>query len=197
MADYTTVNELKTYLHITGSGDDTLLGDLVTRASRMLDDHCGRWFVAQGETRYYDAIGPHITGRLLLFDADLLSLTSLTNGDGSNISLDDVILRPVNWPPYFGVALKQSSGLSWTYTTDPEAAIQVEGQWGYSSVAPEPIEQAALRLAAWLYRQRDTGAETGEVQVTERGVSVAPARLPRDVLDLIGPYVRVRIAAVG
>ena len=51
MADYTTVNELKTYLHIAGSGDDTLLGDLVTRASRMLDDHCGRWLVAQNETR--------------------------------------------------------------------------------------------------------------------------------------------------
>jgi hypothetical protein len=197
MADYTTVNDLKTYLHVTGSGDDTLLGDLVTRASRMLDDHCGRWFVAQNETRKYDAVGAHITGKLLLLDADLLSLTSLTNGDGSEISLDDVILRPVNWPPYFGVALKQSSGLSWTYSTDPEAAIEVEGQWGYSETAPEPIEQAALRLAAWLYRQRDTGAETGEVQVTERGVSVAPARLPRDVLDLIGPYVRVRIMAVG
>ncbi len=197
MADYTTVNELKTYLHITGSGDDTLLGDLVTRASRMLDDHCGRWFVAQEETRRYDAVGSHITGKLLLFDADLLSLTSLTNGDGSSISLDDVILRPVNWQPYFGVALKQSSGLSWAYTTDPEAAIEVEGEWGYSETAPEPIQQAALRLAAWLYRQRDTGAETGEVQVTDRGVSIAPARLPRDVLDLIGPYVRVRIAAVG
>lgn len=197
MADYTTVNEVKTYLHITGSGDDDLLADLVTRASRLIDDHCGRRFVAENQTRYYDAVGSHISGNLLLLDADLLSITTLTNGDGSVIDSDDYILRPINWPPYFGIALKVSGNVFWTYTGDPEGAISVVGSWGYSQTPPEPVVHATVRLAAWLYRQRDTGAEPTQIEVTERGVSVAPARLPRDVLDLLGPYVRLRISIVG
>jgi hypothetical protein len=194
MTDYTTVSEVKTYLHISGAGDDALLGDLVTRASRIIDQHCGRWFYADTQTRSYDAVGSHITGRLLLLDADLLALTTLVNGDGTTIDNDDVILRPINWPPYFGIALRTSSNLRWAYTDDPEGAISVTGSWGYSQTPPEPVAHAAVRLAAWLYRQRDTGVDSAQVEVTERGVSIAPARLPRDVLELIAPYVRVRIS---
>ncbi len=195
MTDYTTVGAVKAYLRISGSGDDALLGELVTRASRLIDDHCGRWFSSEPQTRYYDAVGSHITGRLLFLDADLLSVTTLTNGDGTVIPSDDYILRPVNWPPYFGISLKASSNQYWTYSDDPEGAISVAGNWGYSSTPPEPIVHAAVRLATWLYRQRDTGGEGAQVEVTERGVSVAPARLPRDVLDLLGPYVRLRLWA--
>lgn len=193
MDDYTTVSALKNYLHISGSADDALLGDLVTRASRLIDDHCGRWFVTRDETRLYDAVGGHIAGHLLLLDADLYSVTAITNGDGTSIDPADVLLRPINWPPYFGIALKQSSGIRWGYTGDPEGAISIEGAWGYSATAPEPVVHAALRLAAWLYRQRDTGGEGTQIEVTSQGVAVAPPRLPRDVIDLLGPYVRLRI----
>jgi hypothetical protein len=197
MTDYTTTSAVKTYLHIGGSADDALIGALITRASRLIDDHCGRWFSAETQMRYYDAVGAHIVGNLLLLDADLLTITTLTNGDGSEIDSEDYLLRPINWPPYFGIALKAGSGLRWTYSGDPAGAISVAGTWGYSATPPAPVEHAATRLAAWLYRQRDTGVESGQVQVTERGVSVAPARLPRDVLDLLGPYVRIRISAVA
>lgn len=197
MADYTTTAEVKTYLHISGTGDDSLIGDLVTRASRMIDAYCGRWFYARTETRKYDAVGHHITGRLLLLDADLLTITTLKNGDGSTINAADIILRPVNMEPYFGISLRQSSGLSWTYDDDSQACIEVAGTWGYSATTPQVIAHAVVRLAAWLYRQRDSGMDSGQVEVTERGVSVAPARLPRDVAELLAPYVRVRIVAEG
>jgi hypothetical protein len=197
MTDYTTLSAVKTYLHISGTAHDTLLTELITRASRLVDDHCGRWFGTQVQTRYFDAIGSHISGRLLLFDTDLYSLTSITNGDGVVITPDQVILRPINWPPYFGLALKQGSGLRWGYISDPEGAISVTGAWGYSPTIPEPIVHAAIRLTSWLYRQRDTGGEGAQIEMTDRGVAVAPARLPRDVLDLIGPYVRLRIKVLG
>ncbi len=193
MADYTTVSAMKTYLHITGSAHDSLLADLVTRASRLIDDHCGRWFVPRAETRSFDAVGPHISGRLLLLDADLLSVTSVVNGDGTTISASDYLLRPLNWPPYFGIALKQSSGVRWTYTGDPEGAIHITGSWGYSETVPEVITQATMRLAAWLYRQRDTGGEGTQVEVTDRGVAIAPPRLPLDVTQMLAPYIRLRI----
>jgi hypothetical protein len=193
MGDYTTLSALKTYLSITSTAHDALLTDLVTRASRLIDDHTGRWFEGRSETRYYDAIGQHISGRLLLFDADLYSLTSILNGDGQTITPDDMVLRPVNWPPYFGVSLKQGSGFRWGYLDSPEGAISVTGSWGYAATPPEPIKQAAVRLAAWLYRQRDTGGDGDEVSVSEQGVAFAPTRLPHDVRSMLGPYMRLRI----
>jgi hypothetical protein len=195
MADYTTTAEVKTYLRITSSADDTLIGTLVTRASALIDDACGRWFTAQTATRKYDAVGNHITGRLLLVDADLLTVSTLTNGDGSNIATSDIILRPINWPPYFGIALKASSNLNWTYQTDPAGAISVTGTWGYAATPPAAIAQASVRLAAWLYRQRDTGAElSAEPLISERGTVRPPSRLPRDVEDMISPFVRLKIS---
>lgn len=191
--DYTNVTALKVYLHISGSADDALLADLVTRASRLIDEHCGRRFYPTTTTRTFDANGPQVHNRMLLLDEDLLSVTTLTNGDGDVIAADDYMLRPLNWEPYFAIVLKQSSGKRWTYVNDPEGAIRVEGVWGYTNAVPETIKQAALRLAAWLYRQRDTGVELLQVEVNEQGQAASPPRLPRDVHDMLGPFIRVKL----
>ena len=202
MTDYTTTGAVKAYLRVSGAGDDALLAELVTRASGLIDTHCGRWFSARTETRRYDASGPHITGRLLLLDADLLSVTAITNGDGTAITPAQIILRPNNWPPYFGVALRATTGLHWVHGGSPEGAISIEGTWGYSPTPPPDIVQASIRLSAWLYRQRDTGtegltAEPAPVVITPRGAALAPSRLPNDVLNLLNPYRRVRITSVA
>lgn len=188
MTDYTTVTTVKDYLRISSSSDDSLLGDFVVRASRMIEDFCGRWFDARAETRYFDATGSHITGNLLLLDADLLSITTLVNGDGTTISADDIILRPINWPPYFGIALRHNSGLRWTYVDDPRGAISITGLWGYASTVPEPVRHAATRLAIWLYRQRDHAQAVDEAD---------GGHLPRDVRSMLLPYVRLRMRILG
>lgn len=193
MADYTTVSAVKTYLHINGAAHDSLLGDLVTRASRLIDDHCGRWFDARTETRIYDAVGPHFSGKMMLLDADLLSVTTLLNGDGTPIPASEYLLRPLNLPPYFGIALKQGSSHRWCYLATPEGAISVTGVWGFAPTIPEPVVHAAIRLTAWLYRQRDTGGEGAQIEVTERGVAIAPPRLPGDILQMLLPYLKMRI----
>jgi uncharacterized phiE125 gp8 family phage protein len=197
MTDYITLTEVKAYLSISGSGDDALLTALIGRASRLIEDHTGRWFYADTQTRHYDAVGPHIVSRLLLLDADLLTITALTNGDGAVISADDCILRPQNDPPYFGIALKASSNVRWTYADDPEGAISVAGTWGYSAAIPAAVAQAALRLTAHLYRQRDTGADWPRAGggITERGAAVAPPDLPWDITRLLLPYIRYHVKA--
>lgn len=197
MTDYITLTEVKAYLSISGSGDDALLAALIGRASRLIEDHTGRWFYADAQTRYYDAVGSHIVSRLLLLDADLLTITTLKNGDGAVIAADDIILRPQNDPPYFGISLKASSNTRWTYVDNPEGAISVAGTWGYSATTPAAVAQAALRLTAHLYRQRDTGADwpRGGVDITEHGAAVAPPDLPWDITRLLLPYIRYRIKA--
>ena len=53
--DYCTSSELKSYLKIDDTADDTLVALWVTTVSRNVDDHCGRQFgqVAALETREY------------------------------------------------------------------------------------------------------------------------------------------------
>jgi hypothetical protein len=57
---------------------------------------------------------------------------------------------------------------------------------------PDDIRGACLRVAAWLYRQKDAGF----VQVTGglRGQVMVPPALPDDVQQILAPYVRVRVA---
>ncbi len=56
---------------------------------------------------------------------------------------------------------------------------------------PADVRQACLRVAAWLYRQKDAGfvAVTGGL----RGQVTVPAALPDDVQQVFAPYVRVRV----
>jgi hypothetical protein len=187
VADYTTTRAVKDYLHITSHDADAVLAKLVTRASVMIDTYCGRWFTPIIETRQYQPRGSHITGRLLLLDADLLSVSAITVGEAETLNPSSYILRPVNWPPYFGISLKQNSLLRWGTIGGLGHQIAVSGTWGYALSVPDPVVTAAIRLTAWLYRQFDSA-------VDEKPDEQA-ARLPGEIRQLLGPYVRLRISA--
>lgn len=57
---------------------------------------------------------------------------------------------------------------------------------------PADIRQVCLRVAAWLYRQKDAGFvyATGGL----RGQMVVPPALPDDVQQALAPYARLRVA---
>ncbi len=173
MADYTTTDEVKRFLRIASDTDDDLIAQFVTRASALIDDITGRWFDVRTETRRYPVPeeGPE---RAIWLDADLLEVTALVNGDGTALDPAAVLLQPLNWPPYFGVKPRDGAAL---WAGDGE--IAVTGRWGYAETLPEPVRHTAVRLAAWLYRQRDSG--------------VAEEVLPGDVTRTLASYRRMRI----
>lgn len=57
---------------------------------------------------------------------------------------------------------------------------------------PADVRQGCLRVAAWLYKQKDAGF----VQFTGglRGQIIVPPALPDDVAQILAPYVRVAVA---
>lgn len=57
---------------------------------------------------------------------------------------------------------------------------------------PAAIRQVCLRVASWLYRQKDAGF----VHITGglRGQVIVPPALPDDVRQILAPYVRLRVA---
>ncbi|MFH1604958.1 MAG: head-tail connector protein [Pseudomonadota bacterium] len=188
---YTTSALVKTYLGISGSGDDTLLGTLVTRAQAAIDRYCGRTFEASTNTdRYFDPVRDS-DGRTLRLDRDLCSINSITNGDSATVTATQYVTEPRNDTPYYAIRLLASSGTWWTYVDDPENAITISGKWAYSTTAPDDIVQAATRLAAWSYKMKDSQV-FDQTATTELGVLTLRQRMPTDVADLLAPYRKVR-----
>lgn len=192
MTDYCTRAEVRTYKGIgaNNTADDDLIDDLIGRASQRIDTYCRRTFVARtSETRYFDALRD-VRGRMLFLDDDLQAVTTLTNGDDSEISSDSYVLLPTNVTPKYAIKLKQSSSISWTYSNDPEEAISVLGTWGFNNTTtpPEDIKHAAVRLSAWYYDQRK--APFGTQAVPELGVIEVTPDVPADVRSILDNYVR-------
>jgi len=185
---YATLAQLREYINVTSTSEDTLLQNLVTRAGQMVDTYTGASFEATTATRYYNA-SEDVDGNTLLLDDDLLTVTTLTNGDSSTIASTDYVLLPPNKSPKYAIRLLGSKGIAWIWASDPENAISVAGAWGHSMVAPYDIVMATLRIAAWMYRQRDAQVYD-TVSVPDRGEIVIPQGLPRDAERILRAYRR-------
>lgn len=184
---YTSVDEVKDYLGITGTGDDRQIERVVAAAQQKIDNYAGFTFEATSDTtRYFDAVGRHIDGNTLYFDTWLYSATTVTNGDSTVITSGQYALIERNRAPYFAIRLLSQSGKLWTYSSEWMNAISITGRWGYGIQAPDDIQQAATRFAAWLYRQRD--AQMFDVTVIEPGVILKPQAIPVDVRHTIDAY---------
>lgn len=153
----------------TDDSGDEYIKELLYWTSARIDARTGRWFWPLSASRSYDAIGAHIGAYHLDIDADLLALTSITNGDGAAIGAGDVLLYPPNVTPAWRLKLKTSAATAFTYTTDWEQAVSVSGVWGYHSsysrawtvsgltTADNPLSSSATALTVSAnVQQRDT-----------------------------------------
>lgn len=169
---YVTLAELKAWLTITDTTDDTLLENACTTASRLVDLYCRRRFYAATETHYFTPRDP-----LSLLTPDLLTVTTLKqDNDGDGVyeevwtSTDDYLLRPreaasaVPPGPFWEVSVRPSSSRSFAVGVPDN--IEIVGSWGYSASTPEPIRDATRIQAARLFRRKDSifgVAGTGEL----------------------------------
>ncbi len=115
---------------VTGTGDGTVILGFIREVSGIINGIAGRQFVPTVATRYFDAI-LDVSGSDLRLDKDLLSITTITNGDTVAVTPGQRTTVPKNLTPYNRIRLLSSSGISWTYATDPEDAISIAGTWGY------------------------------------------------------------------
>lgn len=184
MVDYCTLEDVKAYLTTSQSTDDLLLADLITDCSRAIDTLTKRHFYGNLETRTFDAV-KNVYRNTLMLDEDLSTVVSITNGDGNTISASDYVLEPRNWTPRYGITLKVGSGKVWTYQTDPENAIAVNGSWGYvnGTTPPEVIKRACIRLVRYQYLEKSK--KTENIQV------------PDAIQKMLDPYVKNLMTGIG
>ncbi len=191
---FVTTTAFKQYRGITNTSGDALIGLLLTRAQAQVESYCDRTFVAPttAATRYYDAVRDTSDDRRTLYlDDDLATIVTVVNGDGETVATTHYTPQPRHETPYYALRLTQNADSLWTYDSQPEDAIQVNGRWGYGTSAPADVQHAVIRLAAYLYAQKDVS--TFDVTlIPGEGVMTVPQGLPRDVKELLEPYRRIR-----
>lgn len=155
--EYATLYQVRQYLSMPNETvkDNSLLESLVKSTCAAIDKYSRRFFDVKRETRLFDypakpldifgvynvpptsvySIGTAIRTRRISLKVDehLLSVLTLTNGDGTVIAPDDFLLYPANYYPKNKIKLKNSSDVAWNYPSsgDTDQVIDVDGLWGY------------------------------------------------------------------
>lgn len=190
---YTTAATVEQYLGLTPGTDAALIARLISAVQDFIEGPagCQRVYEVSGDTtRTFDALRD-VDGPALYVTNDLISVTTLTNGDGAAITSGQYVLERLSGergtPPYQVIRLRTSSGAQWRYTTDPEGAISVLGRWGYSITPPARITQLATELVAFWYRRRlAAGDENADrAMTTGDGGIILPGTIPSYLMQQI------------
>lgn len=194
---YVTVDEYHAYMSALSGGNvvqldaqgKTFMQGLLEQATQFVESETKRKFVSYTATRYYDPRAIVYTDtQVLMLDEDLLSVTTLTNGDNSIVNSSDYWLEPVNRMPAWGIRLKSTR--VWQFTTDGRASVT--GEWGFSTTPSEDVKRIVMRLA-YVFMQKRTA--TGDVEIVGSptqigGVLKYGSYIPSDIRDWLKRYRR-------
>lgn len=124
MYTLTTLTALRDHIGLDPADTDEnpRLLSALTAASQAIERHTGRTLQPYQTTLAHD-IDLFDVQSLILRD-DLLTLQSITNGDGSAIDLADVIVLSDSM-------LRLTNGAYFSYSDSPQSAINVTGIWAY------------------------------------------------------------------
>lgn len=195
---YCTVNDLRIYKGLDGTDDDGLLSALIARAEAFIDRYTGRTFAATADSTRYFEVGLDAVGGELLFDEDLAALTEIVNDadapGGGTVLVEgtDFVLLPRNRWPKYGAKLLGASSYAWSYRSNAEMGVTVTGRWAFSVTPPADIVQAAVRLSAYFYAQKDAQI-FDTTAYPDAGMMTVPQGLPRDVKIALDNYRKVRL----
>jgi hypothetical protein len=192
---YTTLQNIKDRLNpssdVVSATDDTFLERVVEGVSRWIDGETGRQFFCSIETRLYDV--PE--DETLWFDCDYYSLTTVTNGDGTELTTSDYRVLPTNTTPKYGIELKDSSLYVWMPDAngDDDAVISVAGSVGYSVTAPFDIRETCEDIVVNIYKRRDGNNSSADSVVTAGGLVITPKDVSAMTRKTLARYVRVPV----
>lgn len=196
---YIDLLEMKDYLGQDIEGDEDRIEAAIDAAQKGIESMCKTRFEGSTGTRYYreqdlkqlSGLGPGIQ-KVLWLGEDLLSVSTLTNGDATVVASTSYWLEPRNKPPYQYIRLRSDE--SWVFNTDGE--VEVAGTWGFSTAADPMIREVTREYAAYLYRLKDSQVFDTIAQ-PDMGIITIPQGLPRHMVKALeqGGYVRhVRFA---
>lgn len=188
MSRYITLEDLRDRMGFVGTqaqDQDGLMQMCVDDAEDFIDAHTRRNFAGTAGTYYANRFAQDkVVGQALYLTRDLHTLTALQNGDSTTIPLGSVWLEPQNdGPPYRILRLKSS--YAWVWNTDSN--VIVSGTFGYGTAAPPAIKEAAVQLAQYYYRLKDTGPG-GVTGFQDGGEVTYPPGMPDTIRIIIEKF---------
>ena len=207
---YITIQELKDYIRTLTSisaetftaGEDAMWQTLVDEAQAEIEQVTKRKFEASTQTRYYLSNNlryqeraelqytvSDVTGApVLLLDEDLISITTITNGD-QNLTVvpsTDYWLLPFNLTPKYGLQLKPTASIG-AWESSNGNRISILGSWGFSSTANNDIKRLTKRIAYFFYIKRN---QADEKVIFSGGMTVSNSEFPADIKNSLALYTR-------
>lgn len=185
---YCTVTDVKDKLNITGTTYDSAITSYCQAASAWVDEYCGypsgAFAMASNTTRYYQA--SDIDCGVLNLDMPLLTVSSITNGDGTAVTGSMYRLYPRNFERKYQIGMLTS--YAWLFDTDGE--ITVTGKFGYSTTVPTPVVEATTQLAGWIFKRYQAALQDSTANL-DLGQLTYNKAIPEQVKALLEPYKRL------
>lgn len=147
--------EVKSFLRLTGSDEDSILELLVKASREYAEVFTGRQCI----TSTWDYSIDEICGtEILLPRSPLQSITSFKYYDTANalqtLSVTEYVVDNSQCPP----KITEADGYYWPTTMDRANAVVIRGVYGYTaaSLVPASLRLAILQLVAHFYENRET-----------------------------------------
>ena len=191
MANYCTLDEVKSELSLDNSDYDDMLQAMIGQAKGFIDLYCDREFDTTSEPRYFDGAGS------VLFIDDLVSVTTLKldeDGDGtyeSTMAATDYILYPLNKTPKRKIEISNDSDYG-GFASGIKKGVEINATWGYSSTIPDAVKRASIIQVCRWFKRKDTAFAT-VISTPDIGTQEIYPGLDPDVKIILGQYVRRRL----
>lgn len=192
---YATTAELKARLGISDTTDDATLGAILEAVSRAVDNHCGRHFYQDSDTRYFTA-----DSGTLCFTDDIVSITTLATDDGDRTYADTWAATDYDMSP--DNADSRGEPYQWLETTPAgnygfpaglRRGVKIIGVFGYPAV-PDVVNEATLLMGARYHMRRH--APFGVVGSADMGHIIVIPKLDPDVQTLLTGVVRTQARGI-
>jgi hypothetical protein len=211
--DLVTLAEAKAFLGKTGTADDPMVMALITRASDWIEQMTDRKlaqrtytnlrFTGPRSAKLYVPAWPIAAGSAVTVALDGTAQTVWrTEADGDPALKDVVVASDDPWDTRWGAqnhfyrAAGWDSALSWGWegARDPNVGqhnVLLTYTGGYATI-PEDLKLAACYLIQKLFRdqQKQVTGMTAISVAAGGTITVPEPFMPREVRDLVAPYVR-------
>lgn len=177
--ELTTLENLKEYLRIETTDDDTLLQKIITRTSDWIQKYCARNFIAQDYTEQYNGDG---TNTLLVKQYPVNSIASAYDDTSREFGADTAITVSELVIDDGGIIIFDTNRFSAGYKN-----VKITYNAGYATI-PQDLEEACLKLCASNYLLGQ-----GAINVVEGVIVDKPKRLKTEAMETIDYYRRIDV----
>ncbi len=188
---YVSLERVKRDKRITdgANSNDARLMDWIRTASRFIENQTNRVFIPVTATKLFDV--PQITNQALVLHDDLLSVTTLSDDNGT-IASNSYFLYPANVQPKLEIQLLRSTTF-WSFDDTRQQAISVAGTWGYS----DDYESTGRTLSGAVTTTTATQIQVDNTPGIETGWCLLIDAEQMFVREVNGPTINVRRGVNG